>query len=55
MRKMLVWILEGQVISRKDTFWYLRSTLQRDGILVKMLAIESKKVDEVVSNIRYST
>ena len=35
--------LEGQVVSRKDTFRYLGSVLQRDRILIKMLAIESKQ------------
>ena len=35
--------LEGQVVPRKDTFQYLGSMLQRDGILMKMLAIESKQ------------
>ena len=35
--------LEGQVVTRKDNFRYLGSMLQRDGILMKMLAIESKQ------------
>ena len=35
--------LEGQVVTRKDTFRYLGSMLQRDGDIVKMLAIESKQ------------
>ena len=35
--------LEGQVVPRKDTFRYLGSMLQRDGILMKMLTIESKQ------------
>ena len=35
--------LEGQVVPRNDTFRYLGSMLQRDGILMKMLAIESKQ------------
>ena len=35
--------LEDQVVPRKDTFRYLGSMLQRDGDIVKMLAIESKQ------------
>ena len=35
--------LEGQVVPSKDTFRYLGSMLQRDRILMKMLAIESKQ------------
>jgi hypothetical protein len=35
--------LEGQVVSRKDTFIYLGSMLQIDGILMMMLTIESKQ------------
>jgi len=35
--------LEGQVVPMKDTLRYLGSMLQRDGILMKMLAIESKQ------------
>ena len=35
--------LEGQVVPRKDIFRYLLSMLQRDRILMKMLAIESKQ------------
>jgi hypothetical protein len=34
--------LEGQVVSRKDTFWYLGSMLQSDVIFMTMVAIESK-------------
>jgi hypothetical protein len=32
-----------QVVPKKDTFYYLRSMLQRDGDVMKMLAIESKQ------------
>ena len=35
--------LEGQVVPRKDTFRYLGSMLRETGILMKMLAIESKQ------------
>ena len=35
--------LEGQVVSGKDIFRHLGSMLQRDGILMKMLTIESKQ------------
>jgi hypothetical protein len=35
--------LKGQVVPTKQTFWYLGSMLQRDRILMKMLAIESKQ------------
>jgi hypothetical protein len=34
--------LEGQVVPMRGIFWYLRSMIQRNGILMKMLAIESK-------------
>ena len=35
--------LEGQVVPRRDTFRYLGSCYRETGILMKMLAIESKQ------------
>jgi hypothetical protein len=34
--------LEGQVVPRKDTFQHLESMLQRDGVMLKMLTVESR-------------
>jgi hypothetical protein len=34
--------LDGQVVPKKDIFRYLRSMLQKDGISMNMLLIESK-------------
>jgi hypothetical protein len=34
--------LDGQVVPKKDTFRYLGSMLQKDGISMNMLLIESK-------------
>jgi hypothetical protein len=34
--------LDGQVVSKKDSFRYLGSMLQKDGISMKMLVIELK-------------
>jgi hypothetical protein len=34
--------LDGHVVSKKDTFRYLGSMLQKNGILMKMLVIELK-------------
>jgi hypothetical protein len=42
--------LDGQVVTKKDIFHYLGSMLQKDGISMKMLVEELKRLVKMVSS-----